>query len=468
MSSSAPQQRWYQFIPHPVVILFFMLVLAAALSYWIPAGEYARELVDGRERVVPGSYKEIPATPVSLMDMFVALPTGFKTASDIIFIVLASGIMFGFLDKSGAVENAVGALVRRLGVQRRYLIVMVMTFVFGALGVFVGYENNIAMIPIAALLSMAIGGDLMLAAGIAVGGVTVGFALSPVNPYTIGTGQRIAELPLFSGAWLRIILCTLGLSLLALYNVRYFKRILRAPETSMSAGLDTAGFELSRPLNSYRLGRRDGLSLAVFALALAVMLYGVFVYHWYINQISALFCMAAIVIGLINGHSGRDFGDIALKSVAVVAPGAFMVGYATSIKAVLEMGHISDSIAHHLAGWLTHLSLYSSALGMMMAQSLMNFLIPSGSGQALATLPILIPVGEVLGLTRQTTILAFQIGDGITNLINPALGGLIAMLGMCRVPFDRWIRFIFPLLLMLLLLAAIAVLVSVGINYGPF
>jgi uncharacterized ion transporter superfamily protein YfcC len=121
-----------------------------------------------------------------------------------------------------------------------------------------------------------------------------------------------------------------------------------------------------------------------------------------------------------------------------------------------------------MASWLTHLSLYASALGMMLVQSLMNFLIPSGSGQALATLPILIPVGEVLGLTRQTTILAFQIGDGITNLVNPALGGLIAMLSMCRVPFDRWIRFIFPLLAVLLLISAIAVLVSVAVNYGPF
>ena len=132
-------KRWYDYIPHPAVMLFFMLILASVMSYIIPAGEYARELVDGRERVVPGSYKEIPATPVGLLDMFVALPIGFKTAIDIIFIVLASGIMFGFLERSGAVENAVGTLVRKLGLQKRYLIVVVMTFVFGGLGAFVGY-----------------------------------------------------------------------------------------------------------------------------------------------------------------------------------------------------------------------------------------------------------------------------------------------------------------------------------------
>lgn len=461
-------KRWYDYIPHPAVMLFFMLILASVMSYIIPAGEYARELVDGRERVVPGSYKEIPATPVGLLDMFVALPIGFKTAIDIIFIVLASGIMFGFLERSGAVENAVGTLVRKLGLQKRYLIVVVMTFVFGGLGAFVGYENNIAMIPIAALLSLAIGGDLMLAAGISVGAVTVGFGLSPVNPYTIGTGQKIAELPLFSGALLRSMLCLSGLIILAYYNVRYFKKISQNPAASLSQGLDIEGLQLSKNIEDYHMRPKDRLVLGIFVAGLIFMLYGVFAYHWYVNQISAIFCMMAIVIGLVSRYSGHEFGDITLKSVAVVAPGAFMVGFATSIKAALEMGHINDTIAYHMANWLSSLSLYSSAVGMMGAQSMMNFLIPSGSGQALATLPILIPVGEVIGLTRQTTILAFQIGDGLTNLVNPALGGLIAMLSMCRVPFDRWIRFSFPLMCALLLVAAIAVVISVAIHYGPF
>ncbi len=460
--------KWYFYIPHPAAILFSMLVLAGILSHIIPAGKFERIVVEGRERVVSGSYHVIESTPLGLLDLFLALPQGFKTAVDIIFIVLASGIMFGFMDRSGAVENAVGTLVKKLGMERRFLIVVVMTYVFGALGVFVGYENNIAMVPIAALLSIAIGGDLILAAGISVAAITVGFGLSPVNAYTIGTGHRLAELPLFSGALLRSVLCFSALSALALYNVRYFRKILRNREAGLGQGLDTSGFQLSKPIASYKLSRQDSSVLLVFAGGLAVMLYGVFAYKWYINHISAIFCMLAIAIGIVNQNTINEFGEITLKSVSVVAPGAFMVGFATSIKAALEMGQISDTIAHHLSQSLEGLPLYMAAVGMTGVQSLMNFLIPSGSGQALATLPVLLPVGEVLGLTRQTTILAYQIGDGVTNLINPALGGLVAMLSLCRAPFDRWLRFIFPLFLIVMSMSFIAVLISVAVGYGPF
>ena len=462
------KKKWYDYIPHPVVMLFGMLLTAALMSYIIPAGAFDRVTVDGRDRVVAGSFKVIASSPLSLMDMFVAIPLGFKAAIDIIFIVMASGIMFGFMEQSGAIENAVGTLVKKMGQSKKYLIVIVMTFVFGSLGVFVGYENNIAMIPIACLLSLAIGGDLMLAAGISVGAVTIGFGLSPFNPYTIGTGQKIAQLPLFSGAAYRGILCFSALSLLSWYNIRYFKSVLSDATLSLSQGIETKGFNLSKPIEEYNISRKDALVLVSFIVAILVILYGVFVHHWFINQISAVFCMLAIFISIINKNSGEKFGQTLLASVAVVAPGAFMVGLATSIKVALDMGQISDTIAHHLSSILMDLPLALAAIGMAFMQSIMNFMIPSGSGQALATLPVLIPVGEVVGITRQSTVLAFQVGDGVSNLINPSLGGIVAMLSMCRIPFDRWIRFVFPLFLMIFILSLIFVGVSVLFDYGPF
>lgn len=468
MSNPNVKREWYQLIPHPVVILFGMLILATILTHLVPAGEFSREFVDGRERVVPGSYRHVESSPVGLLPMFMALPAGFKTASDIIFIVLASGIMFGFLEKSGAVENAVGAAVKRLGGNKRSALVVLMTYVFGCLGVFVGYENNIALIPIAAVVSIAIGGDLLLAAGIAVGGVTIGFALSPVNAYTIGTGHKIAELPLFSGAGLRSLLCFMGLSLLAWYNVRYFNKVLANPSTSLVQDIDNSSFILSKPLVEYKLGKRDGIAFGIFILGMAYMLFAVFKHNWYLNEISAFFCIMALMIGLSTRIDAAEFGEVMLSAVGKVAPGAFMVGFATSIKVVLEQGHINDTIAQLFASQLSELSLYGSALAMFIGQSAMNFLIPSGSGQALATLPILVPVGEVIGLTRQVVILIFQLGDGITNLINPALGGLIAMLGMCRVPFDRWLRYISSLYVYLFLLGCVFIIISIQIKYGPF
>ncbi|MCG8384811.1 MAG: TIGR00366 family protein, partial [Cytophagales bacterium] len=151
--------------------------------------------------------------------------------------------------------------------------------------------------------------------------------------------------------------------------------------------------------------------------------------------------------------------------IGKAAPGAFMVGYATSIKVLMETGNISDTISYHLSRLLEGLPLYASAIGMSVAQCVINLFIPSGSGQALATLPVMIPLGEVLGLTRQTTILAFQVGDGVTNLINPTLGGLIAMLSMCRVPLDRWLKFIFPILVAILAMAWVMLIVAVAIGY---
>ncbi len=448
-------------------MLFGIIILTAILSHLLPAGTYERELVDGRQRVIPGSYHTIEPTPLGILETFLTIPGGFKSAISIIFVVLSSGIMFGVLEKSGMIENAVGTFVKALGLERRYFIVVAMTFMFGCLGIFVGYENNIAMIPIAAVTSLALGGDLMLAAAIAVGGVTVGFGLSPVNPYTVGTGHTIAEMPMFSGWALRSVLCLSALSVLAFFNVRYFKRIVKNPEKSLSLGIDTSGFALSKDLQAYRMSTNNWLVLLIFVAGLVFMLYGVFQHHWYIDEISSIFVMISIVAGLVAGMSGRTISETALKSVGVVAPGAFMVGLATAIKVGMEMGNISDTIAFNLSEALTGLPTYASAVSMSLAQCGINFMIPSGSGQALATLPIMIPLGEVLGLTRQSTILAFQVGDGVTNLFNPTLGGLIAMLAMCRISFDRWLRFIMPVVGVILLVAWVALLFSVYINWGP-
>jgi len=459
------RRKWYDYVPHPVVMLFIIIVLAAVMTHVLPAGVYDREVIDGALRVIPGSYHRVAQAPVSFFGIFKALPAGFVTAAPVVFVVLASGIMFGILEKTGTVENTVGTAIRKLGLQRRYLLVFLLTYLFGLLGVVIGYENNIAMVPIAAVVALALGGDLMLAAGLSVGAITVGFGLSPINPYTVGIGHKIAEMPLFSGAGLRTGLCLLGLTLLAWYNVRYFKKIIADPDRSLALNLDTAGFQLSKSLDEYTISRNNALVGSVFLGGIVVMLYCVFTYHWGLAQISAIFILIGIVAGLVNRMSGTELSETALKAVALVAPGAFMVGYAASIKEVLEIGQINDTISHHLSLLLMGLPTTVSAVGMSMCQSLINLMIPSGSGQALATLPIMIPLGEVLGLTRQTTILAFQIGDGVTNLFNPALGGLIAMLSLCRIPFDRWLRFILPLTGLLLLLAWAFLVVGVWLGY---
>ena len=213
---------------------------------------------------------------------------------------------------------------------------------------------------------------------------------------------------MFSGWLLRSALCFVALSLLAYVNVRYFRKILKSPEKSLSIGLDTKGFQLSKPLESYGMAGKDWLMLIIFVGGLGVMLFGVFNYGWYLTEISAMFIIISVVAALAGRMSGTEIGETVLSSVAVVAPGAFMVGLATSIKVAMEMGNISDTIAFNLAETLRDLPVYASAVAMSLSQCGINFLIPSGSGQAFATLPIMIPLGDVLGLTRQTTILSFS------------------------------------------------------------
>ncbi len=310
------------------------------------------------------------------------------------------------------------------------------------------------------------GGDLILAAGISVGAMTIGFGLSPINPYTVGTGHKIAELPMFSGALLRSFLCFAGLSIMAYYNVRYFKKITKNPEKSLGKGLDVSGMSLSKPIQDYRVSMNNWMIISIFLIGLMVILYGVFNLNWYLNELSAVFLIVAVLCGIVSRMDATTMSETVLKAVSVAAPGAFMVGYATSIKVLMEMGNIGDTISYNLSLMLQDLPLYASAISMSISQTVINFFIPSGSGQALATLPVMLPLGESLGLTRQITILAFQIGDGLSNLINPTLGGLIAMLSMCRVPIDRWIRFIFPVLISLLGIAFIALIIAVATNYS--
>ena len=460
------EKSFFERVPHAITIVFFIILLVTGMTYILPAGSYERINLDGRSTVVPGSYKIIDSTPIGVLQMFKAIPLGFKSASEIIFIVLAGGIMFGFMEKSKAIENAIGTLIKKMGLKRKYLIVVIMTFTYGLLGVSVGLENNIALIPVAAVLSLALGGDLILAAGISVGAMTIGFGLSPINPYTIGTGHKIAELPMFSGAFLRTILCSIGLFVMAFYNVRYFKKIILNDQESLAIGLNTKNLTLSKPIKDYSLSITNWSIIGIFILGLILIIYGVFNLDWHINELSAVFLIIAFLTGLLSKMGGNSMSKIVLESVAVAAPGAFMVGFATTIKVLMEMGNIGDTISYQLSIILEGLPLYLSAICMSISQSFINFFIPSGSGQALATLPVMIPLGESLGLNRQITILAFQVGDGLTNLINPTLGGLIAMLSMSRVPIDRWIRFIFPVLIVLIIIAFLALIVAVAIDYN--
>ena len=460
-------KRWYERIPNPFVLLFLIIIAVGLLTYIIPAGEFERADVGGRMGVVAGTYHSVEQSPVGFFDLFKALPIGMVKSASIIFITLISGALFGLLNSTGALENAVGLVVRKIGINKRNRLIWLITFIFGFMGATVGFENNIALVPIAVLVALALGGDLMVGAGMAVAGIGIGFATSPINPYTVGVGDVIANLPMFSGALLRTGFCIASLAIVAHHTCRYLARIDKDPSRSLVTGIGTEGLALRRPLEEYSLSGRDKVVLASFLIGMATILFGVFTWGWYITEISAVFIVMAVAAGILAGMTSDEIVAKMVKGASDIVGGALIIGVARGIQVILDDGRIGDTIVQALAAPLADLPVTLSAILMTVVHSVINFFIPSGSGQAMATLPIMIPLSDLIGMTRQTAIMAFQVGDGVMNLLVPTLGGLLAMIALARVPFDRWFRFAFPLAMKILVTSWFFLAFAVFINWGP-
>ena len=451
-------KKWYQTVPDPMVLIFMILLATYALTFVVPAGEYERVEQDGRTRVVPESFEYLPDVgAISPFDIFVAVPRGLNEASLYLFIVFIAGGLFHILQRTGALENAIGVAVNRAGVERRNIIITAGTFIYGFFGVAVGFENNIALVPIAVLIASAIGCSSLVGTTMAVGGIGIGFALSPINPYTVGVAQGIAELPTFSGAWLRTLLVVSSLALLSLYICKWVVRMdFEEPDNTKA---------MTKSLDEYRLTRQNKLTLGVFILGLAAMLVGVFTQGWYINEIAGMFLLMAIVIGIVNGLSANEIVKQMMEGASKVTPGALVIGLAASIQVILSQAQIIDTIVHGLSGLIEGIPGAMSAIMASVVQGAINLFVPSGSGQALVTMPILIPVADLVGMSRQLMITAFQVGDGLTNLIVPTSGGTLAMLALGRVSYVKWLKAILPFMVLVYVLAWVGLVIGHYVGY---
>ncbi|SDK36282.1 YfcC family protein [Billgrantia gudaonensis] len=450
---SQRKKKWYQTVPDPMVLIFMILLATYALTFVVPAGEYERVQEDGRTRVVPESFTYLTdVEAISPFDIFVAVPRGLNEASLYLFIVFIAGGLFHILQRTGALENAIGVAVNRVGVERRNIIITAGTFIYGFFGVAVGFENNIALVPIAVLIASAIGCSSLVGTTMAVGGIGIGFALSPINPYTVGVAQGIAELPTFSGAWLRTLLVVSSLALLSLYICKWVVKMdFEEPDNTKA---------MTKSLDEYQLTKSNKLTLGVFVLGLAAMLVGVFTRGWYINEIAGMFLLIAIVIGIVNGLSANEIVKQMMEGASKVTPGALVIGLAASIQVILGQAQIIDTIVHGLSGLIQDIPGALSAIMASVVQGAINLFVPSGSGQALVTMPILIPVADLVGMSRQLMITAFQVGDGLTNLIVPTSGGTLAMLALGRVSYVAWLKAILPFMVLVYVLAWVGLIIG--------
>jgi uncharacterized ion transporter superfamily protein YfcC len=442
--------------PHPITLLVACTLLAAAGSYVIPAGEYDRreDAGTGRRVAVAGTYHRVPRHPVGPFAAVIAIPRGMADASAVIFFVFLVGGAFAVVDRTGALRWGVERLVRGLA-RRDALVIPISCLAFATGGALEHMsEELIALIPVMLVLTRSLGMDAVTAVAMSLGAASVGAAFSPIDPFLVGIAQKVAGLPLLSGALFRVAFLVPALGLWIWGTLRHAARTRAAPP----ALRDT------RVTPSADLGPRHGFVLGLVVAGFAVFVYGVLRLGWDFEQMAALFFVMGVAAGFIGGLRVAGTAAAFAEGFGSMASAALLIGFARAIYVVLSDGHIVDTIVYGLFTPIGDLPLTLSAWGMMVAQTAVHVPVPSTSGQAVLTMPVLIPLSDLLGLSRQVTVLAFQYGAGLCELLTPTNGALMAVLAVAGVRYEDWFRFLVPLYLVLVVLGAAAV--GAGIAVG--
>ena len=442
--------------PHTLVLLVGFILIATILTYVLPAGTYDRQEdpVTGREVVVAGSYHQVEARPVGFFDAFVAIPRGMIDAGDVIFLVFLIGGAFTVVDETQALKKGVVGLSRRLE-GRESLVIVIISVIFAAGGALNNLQEEIiALIPVLLILTNSIGYKPIVAVAISMGAAMVGAAFSPINPFQVGIAQKISQVPLLSGWAFRSVSLLIALSLWIFWVIRYAQRT----KTEVSAENATDKLDA-------QLEWRSATILLLVVLTFGVMVYGIFNWGWDFNQMSALFFIMGIIVGLLGGLKLNGTAEAYIRGFREMAFAGLLIGFARAIFLVLDDGQVIDTIVNGLFMPISKLPGELSAIGMMIAHAFLHVPVPSQSGQAVLTMPLLIPLSDLIGLQRQVTILAYQMGSGLTDLITPTNGALMAILVAAGIRYDEWFRFILKKYLLLLGLGAIAVVVAIAMGW---
>ncbi|MBM7601263.1 putative ion transporter superfamily protein YfcC [Virgibacillus halotolerans] len=447
-------------VPHVYVIIFCLIILAAIATYLVPAGEYERVTENGVTVVVNDTYSQVASSPVGFFGIFKSVHEGMSEAAGIIFFIFIVGGAFGIFRATGTVDGAIHTLSKKLGGKEILLIPGLM--IFFALGgaIFGLAEETIPYIMIVTPLALMLGYDRMVGVGIVLGGAAAGFTAAFMNPFTIGVAQGIAEIPIYSGLVTRIVFWVIFLSVSIVYVMLYARKVKKDPTKSVLYGEEPNDELTINPENQHPLTIRQGFILATLFLTVIGLAIGVIKFDWYITEISGMFLLMGIVMGIIGKMHVNDMAEAFIEGCKVLVMGALVVGFAYAILIVLENGNIMDTILYGLANLVSGLPSGLTAIGMYLAQCLLNFIVPSGSGQAALTMPIMTPLADLVGVNRQTAVLAFQFGDGISNILTPTSGYFMAGLAVAGVAWTKWVRFIWPLILIQYALGAIFVTVA--------
>ncbi len=465
-------------IPHTFTIVFALIVLAAVMTWFIPAGEFLRETVGGREVVVNGSFHYVDRAPQT-WQIFSAFFNGFVDKADIIIFILMVGGAFWILNNSHAIDVGVMSFLRRIRRLSRYkliqklgveniiiTLVMILFSLFGA--IFGMSEETIAFVVVFIPLAIQMGYDSLVGVCMCYVAAHVGFAGAMLNPFTIGIAQGIADLPLFSGLEYRVF-CWVVLTVVGIaFVLWYAHRVKAKPERSPVYKLDDYWRQRVESSAQSTLTVRQGIILVILLLTIVALVVGVLEFGWYITEISALFLAMGILCGIVDKQGADDIAKLFLAGCKDILSAALVVGLASGIIFILKDGHIIDTILYGLTRSLSQLGEVASLGVMYLFQTLLNVVMPSGSAKAALTMPIMAQFADLMDVSRQTTVLAFQFGDGFTNMLTPTSGVLIGVLGMARIPYGTWLKWVWKFILALIAIGFLLMLPTLWLNLPGF
>ena len=456
--------------PNTYVIIILMMIVAVLLTWIIPSGEFERvkDEVSKQSIIIPGTFKYIENNPISLLKIPVYIMKGLAKASDIVFLVIIVGGAFNIIIETGMFQSFAGRLTKVFS-NKEVLIIPAFSTIFALACTTMGVNTFIGFAPIAVIIARSIGYDAIVGVSMVALGGAIGFSTGTFNPFTTGVAQSFAGLPIFSGLGYRFVCLVVFLIVTNIYIIWYAKKIKANPESSVVYEMEQENkkIEVSEKQHDKIEGRHYLVLLIVIA-CFVLLVYGSQNWKWKLQENAAMFIWMGVLSGFAYGFGPSKIAEEFTKGAKKLVYGALMIGMANGISLILTDGKILDTTVQYLGGLLVTLPSYLQAAGMFLMQLLINGLITSGSGQAAATMPIMLPVADIIGITKQTTVLAFNFGDGLSNYILPTSSALMGFIAMVGISYSNWMKFMWKLFLIWIVVGAILVIVANSINYGPF
>lgn len=449
-------------VPNTLILLTSLLVIAAALTLVIPAGEFARTKgYQGLDVVVPGSYKQIENVSQFNLNILLAPIKGFMAASEIIVFILFVGGAFYVFQRTQAIDSGIKALAKahkKSALVRRMLIPIFMV-IFSLGGAAFGMsEETIPFIMIFIPLSLVLGYDTVTGVAIPFVGASTGFAAAFMNPFTIGIAQGIAGLPPMSGIGYRLIIWVICTSVAIWFVMRYAAKVKKDPQSSVTYEQD---LEKRKDLRVEDLEKFSGMDkrhsavLITFLIGILTVVFGVLNYGWYIKEICAVFLATGILTGIVGGLSADEISNSFVAGAKDLISTAFVVALSKALLIIASDGKIIDTILYAFSAPLDGLHPIGSSIVMLFVQKVIVFFVPSGSGQAALTMPVMAPLSDILGVSRQTAVLAFQFGEGFANMIIPTSAVTMGILTLAKIPYEKWAVWVLPLEIIFIILACL-------------